>query len=474
MQNKRLFGTLVVLLGLWAQLASAEPRDAAFKASLSAERWQARPARWQPSRTSGGPQLEGPRINIHSVGKVIMVRSTVPQERGGVRGVVVHDFVKLRPAGSPTPSQVSTREAYDQALRLAHDEFALARVSKGQLHCAAVEGVLASSCTDSRGAYRAAISKMASSLNDKYTCYYEPRGWTQQERHRAGTGRGIGISMTSETGGVQVSRVTPGSPAEGLLRVGDQLLQIGATPVRSTTDVQRSIAGSNGQPLVLRLRRGGRLQQVTVQPREYRERLVTTSRVGEGIGVVKLSRFARGAADDVRQAVEGLQQQGGLRGLVLDLRGNRGGLTHEAHQILNLFIGSGDLFYFTRHDAIVKRHQADPARAAFGGLPLAVLVDGDSASSSEIVAGTLQSRGRAKLVGATTFGKGIAQNNHDLPDGGGLQLTAMRIGLALPAGAGQAVYYHGAGLRPDVPVAPTSTGDAALGRAATLLQTRPR
>jgi len=472
MQQKKLLGTLLVLLGLWAQLAAAEPRDAAFKASLSAERWQARPARWKPSRTSGGPQLDGPRINIHSIGKVIMVRSTVPKERDGVRGVVVNDFVKLRPAGSPTPNQVSTREAYETALRLAHDEFALARVTKGQLHCAAVEGVLASSSTDSRGAYRAAISKMASSLGDTYTCYYEPKGWTQQERHRAGTGKGIGISMTSDTRGVQVSRITPGSPAEGQLRVGDQLLRIGATPVRSTTDVQRSIAGSDGQPLTLRLRRDGRVQQITVQPREYRERLVTTSRVGDGIGVVKLSRFARGAADDVRQAVEGLQQ-GGLRGLVLDLRGNRGGLTHEAHQILNLFIGSGDLFYFTRHDAIIKRHQADPTKAAFGGLPLAVLVDKDSASSSEIVAGTMQSRGRAKLVGSTTFGKGIAQNNHDLPDGGGLQLTSMRIGLARPT-AGQAVYYHGHGLRPDLPVAPTSTGDAALGRAAALLQSGAR
>lgn len=262
--------------------------------------------------------------------------------------------------------------------------------------------------------------------------------------------------MSSSTGGVQISRITPGSPAEGILARGDKLVAVGGKAVRSTGDVQRAVSGKLGQPINVTVRRGSQRRQLTLQPAEFKERLVTSTLAGR-VGVVKLSRFAKGAAADVRGALVELQRRSGgaLRGVVLDLRGNGGGSTREAQDLINLFVPQGELFSFKRHGDLIKRHTADPQKALLPGTPLTVLVDGGSASSSEIVAGTLKHRGRARLVGTKTFGKGIAQNIHDLPDGGGLKLTAMEITLGE-----RGARYHGQGLQPDLRVEAGATGAA--------------
>jgi carboxyl-terminal processing protease len=437
------------------------PRNAAFKASLSAERWQVR-SPWRPLRS--GSQPTAPQLRIHSLGKVVVVRSRVPKTHNGVAGVEQRDYVRLRPAGSATPNQVSAHQAHKKTLSLTAKSFALRKVSSTKLHNAAVQGVLSSTARNSRDAYRAAMTGLTVSLGDKYSGYFAPKVWEKKTARRNGTGQGLGISMNSTTGGVQILRVTPGSPAEGILVKGDKLVAVGGKAVRSTGDVQRAVSSKLGQPVNVTVRRGGRRQQLALQPAEFKERLVTSELAGR-VGVVKLSRFAKGAAAGVRGALVELQRRAGgaLGGVVLDLRGNGGGSTKEAHDLINLFVPRGELFSFKRHGDLLKSHSADPQKVLLPSTPLTVLVDGRSASSSEIVAGALKHRGRARLVGTKTFGKGIAQNIHNLPDGGGLKLTAMEITLGE-----RGARYHGQGLQPDLRVEPGARGDpqlrAALGQ----------
>ena len=233
--------------------------------------------------------------------------------------------------------------------------------------------------------------------------------------------------------------------------------------MRSTEDVQRAVTGNLDRSTPVTLERQGRQKTVTVTPKIYQVALVTSELKARGIGAVKLARFAKGSAEQVRGAVTKLQRRNGgrLNGLVLDLRGNPGGLTAEAHSLINMFIPAGDLFFFSRHRKVVKRHTADPAQASFADLRLTVLVDKKSASSSEIVAGSLKQRGRATLVGEKTFGKGIGQSNFNLPDGSGFRLTDFHIGLPVD-GQSKMVLYHQKGIQPHLAVPPADAMERAL------------
>jgi carboxyl-terminal processing protease len=163
----------------------------------------------------------------------------------------------------------------------------------------------------------------------------------------------------------------------------------------------------------------------------------------------------------VREAVTKLHTQH-VSGVVLDLRGNPGGLLDEAVETASAFLDGGPVVSYTRRGAAPVRLDAvgtgDPA------VPLVVLVDGGTASAAEVVAGALQDRGRAVLVGSRTFGKGSVQEPRTLSDGSALELTIARY--ATPAGRS----LEGVGLVPDIDIRPGSAGSVAVRRALDVLR----
>jgi len=436
-------------------------RNTAFKQSLSTTKWQVR-KRFVPS-TARRNAPKQPTMRVHSLGRVIVLRTVEAARVQGRDGKLIKDYVKLRPANAKTPNQLKALKSFNEVMSLTEKRFDLGQVKQAKLFGEAVKGVLKSPATDSRGAYQSAMSQVTTSLGDKYSKYFAPAGWKKDQLRSSGKASGLGITMKAGSSGVRVDKVVKGSPAEGALKTGDRVLEVAGRAVRSTKDVQRAVEGNLDRATPVTLERQGQRRTVTVTPKVYKVKLVTSELKANGIGAVKLARFAKGSAEQVRQAVSALQRRNGgrLNGLVLDLRGNPGGFTAEAQSVLNMFIPSGDLFYFSRHKKVIKKHTADPASTPFADLRLAVLVDKKSASSSEIVAGSFKQRGRATLVGEKTFGKGIGQSNWTLPDGSGFRLTDFHIGLPIQ-GQSRMVLYHKQGIQPDVTVPAASAMERAL------------
>ncbi|ALG72085.1 peptidase S41 [Azospirillum thiophilum] len=284
---------------------------------------------------------------------------------------------------------------------------------------------------------------------DGYSRYTGVQRATNERAQREGYG-GVGLSLDSGTNGrVTVHDVTPHSPAErvGILD-GDQLLAIdGELTSRMTgTDMRDRLRGPTGTLVTLTVARDG------TPPRRLplrRERVVPNTisySLSGDVGLVKLDRFNATTASSLRTAVTTIRQTAGptLRGMVLDLRGNPGGLLDQAVSVADLFMRRGRIISTEgRNPESRQRFDANPDDL-LDGLPLVVLVDGRSASSAEVVASALQDSGRAVVVGASSYGKGSVQTVTRLPNDGELFLTWSRI--YTPAG----YTLHRQGVQPTV------------------------
>jgi carboxyl-terminal processing protease len=225
-----------------------------------------------------------------------------------------------------------------------------------------------------------------------------------------------------------VTQVFPGSPAAAAgIRPGDVIVSIDGVPTAGTSvaaDVARIVgpAGSHVR-LDVRSARGG-LTALTLTRRTITRPLVTSRLVadhGRKVGYVSLSAFARGAGQQVGRAVAGLQKQG-AQALVFDLRDDGGGLVDEAVKVAGDFLPAGSVVVTTKGlhapTTVLKTGGASPTT-----LPLVVLVNGNTASSSEIVTGALQDHRRATVIGTRTFGKGVVQTVLPLRGGASLKIT---------------------------------------------------
>jgi hypothetical protein len=188
-----------------------------------------------------------------------------------------------------------------------------------------------------------------------------------------------------------------------------------------------------------------------------KNRPVTTTMVSEHVGRIVIPGFSKGTGRQVRAAVTELQKQH-VTGIVLDLRGNPGGLLSESVETASAFLAGGHVVTYTRRDELPQH--LDAIGKGDTKTPLVVLVDGGTASGAEVVAGALQDRGRAVIVGSRTFGKGSVQEPHTLSDGSSLALTVARY--TLPSGRS----VEGVGIEPDIDVIRPS---AMIGRALEVL-----
>ncbi|WP_420456825.1 S41 family peptidase [Rubrivirga sp.] len=225
--------------------------------------------------------------------------------------------------------------------------------------------------------------------------------------------------------------IAGGPSDEAGLQPGDRIVEIdGESSVGIDQDgVQSRLKGPRGTTVDIVVKRPGyreRLDYTITRDRIPLNTVIASYMVDDQTGLIKLQRFARTSHDEVRAAIRELQGEG-MERLILDLRGNAGGLLDQAYEIADEFLGSGEMIVYTESRHPGNRRQY---RATAGGVyedgPVIVLIDENSASASEIVAGALQDHDRAYLIGRRTFGKGLVQQQFPMTDGSVLQMTVSR------------------------------------------------
>jgi carboxyl-terminal processing protease len=304
-----------------------------------------------------------------------------------------------------------------------------------------------------------ATQTMLASLHDSHTYYMPPAAWQEYRRRLTGnpgvTGIGVSISSRMDASGIRwifVEDVFPGSPAEsaGIKRF-DRIVQVGATPLRNATAEQASelLRGVAGSVADVTVQRGDQTLKIAVSRAAYQIKSVDAKLIEPGVAYVHLYDFRDRGANDVSAALSTLNAQTPLRAIVLDLRGNSGGLLAEAAALASLFLPSG-----TPLAKVTERNATGMLQSAgappFGNVPLALLVDGRSASASEIVTGALKDTRRATIVGERTAGALGGALTVALPEGG-MSVTALRI--VTPSGA----QVEGVGIAPHTQVALTES-----------------
>jgi carboxyl-terminal processing protease len=284
---------------------------------------------------------------------------------------------------------------------------------------------------DDHTLFKAAINGMILEL-DPHSSFMEPEEHRDLINITQGRYSGIGVEVTVADGRIVIVAATEGGPAASQgLRSGDLITNINDRPIRGR-DLQKAISELRGEPgseiLLGIAREGAEWREVTLVRDFVRVPSVTSRLIDGEFGYFRLSHFHRKSDDDLRQALEKMQtdHDGSLAGIVLDLRNNPGGVIHPAVAIADGFLDDG-LIVFTRgrYAAAQVEYKAKPGQWA-SGVPLVVLVDGGTASASEILAGALQDHERALIVGEQTFGKGSVQSILTMRNGSAIKLTTAR------------------------------------------------
>ncbi len=277
-----------------------------------------------------------------------------------------------------------------------------------------------------------AIREMLEKLNDPYTRFMDPEQFRDMQIDTSGelTGVGIQLSQDAETEELVVVAPIEDTPASqaGVL-AKDVITKIDGQSTEGM-DVNAAVAlirGPVGSEVTLTLRRGTeemdvKLERTRIEIHPVKYTLQTTQSVGK-VGYIRLNQFSANAADEMREAIQTLEQQG-VAGYILDLRSNPGGLLYASIDIARMWLQDGVIVSTVNRQGVSERERAN--NTALTDKPLVVLVDGGSASASEILSGALQDNDRATLVGSQTFGKGLVQSVRGLGDGSGLAVTVAK------------------------------------------------
>jgi carboxyl-terminal processing protease len=354
-------------------------------------------------------------------------------------------FLLLTPAVSAQAPHPASREAARQS----YERLALLGEIIDRIRAEYVDA------PDEAALIEAAIRGMMSSL-DEYSQRLDRQQAREMQQQARGQFGGLGVEVTQREGRTIVVSPIDGSPAARAgLSPGDAITHADGValqdmPLPKVIERLRGEVGTEVRITVVP--EGGQPREITLRRAIINPRIVISRREGD-VAYVRLTVFNQRSSTELRQAVERLLAEIGpnARGVVLDLRNNPGGLLDEAGRVADLFLEEGTIT-FTRGRGGVEsqRLRATPGDIA-RGLPMAVLINGGTASASEIVAGALQDLGRARLVGTTSFGKGSVQTVSPLRDGGALRLTTARY--YTPNGR----MIHGEGIAPDVEVAATGS-----------------
>ncbi|MGH2724484.1 MAG: S41 family peptidase [Actinomycetota bacterium] len=308
---------------------------------------------------------------------------------------------------------------------------------------------------------RAAIEGMLGALNDPYAALLDPDQAREVDDLLTGSFVGIGVWLESSAQGLRVTSIVEGSPAEAAgLKAGDIIAEADGHPMGGVgvDEAARVLRGPEGTTVTL----------VVVSGKEEREVEVTRARVSLADVDARMVRgrvayahplqFGRGMAGRLRAELAQLLEAG-AGAIVLDLRGNRGGLADEAIRVASLFLDHGPVALIREPDEAERRIETSGTPLATD-VPMALLVDGATASASELVVGALADHDRASVVGSPTFGKGsVLTVGHLAGSEESIQFTTAYF--LTPDGH----RIEGRGIRPDVEVLPGGSEDAALERA---------
>lgn len=291
--------------------------------------------------------------------------------------------------------------------------------------------------------YERAARGLVKELNDPYSELFTPKQIADFSRTTNGRYAGLGMEISPPNAGaggggyVTVARVFAQSPAEGGgVQEGDRIVQIDTQATRgwTTTQVQNGLLGTPGTRVRVSFQRPGVAQPITANFTRAIIHIpaVPYSLAFDGtVGYVPVQRFSESTADEIGRAVRALEAKG-AKGIVLDLRGNPGGILEQAVETSNLFLKRGQEVLSQRGRGGESQVYVATEQPLAPTIPLVVMTDGGSASASEIVAGALQDHDRALLVGTTSFGKGLVQTLFPLDGGYALKLTTAKY--YLPSG----------------------------------------
>jgi carboxyl-terminal processing protease len=278
----------------------------------------------------------------------------------------------------------------------------------------------------------ASVDALIGKLNDPYTDYLSPKELQELRDHTDRIYYGVGLQVAERGKEVVVVRVYDGSPAaQQGVKKGDRIVSVDGRDAvgKSLESVVGQIRGDEGTKVTIGVRTGDAAPRELTLTRARIAVPAVDSRVftrdGKKIGYIALAQFSRGAGDALRTTITSLRERG-VDGLVFDLRGDPGGLVDEAVEIAGAFLPKGSTVVVTQGEHSARKVIRTTTDPVAGDLPLEVLVDRNSASASEIVAGALRDAKRGTLIGERTFGKALVQSTIPLRNGGALKLTTQR------------------------------------------------
>ncbi len=296
---------------------------------------------------------------------------------------------------------------------------------------------------------------------DPHSAFLTPENFKEMQVETQGSFGGLGIEITVKDRQLMVVAPIEGTPADRAgLQAADRIVEIDGKPTKDLTlqEAVRRLRGPKGSKVTI-----GVLREGWTEPKSFdivREIIQVKSirfkNLGDGIGYVRVNSFQERTGKDLEKTIEQLMKEG-AKALILDLRNNPGGLLNQAVYVSDIFLDKSQLIVYTsgRMKNQDLRFTAEHS-SNFPKFPMVVLVNGGSASASEIVAGSLQDHKRAVVLGTKTFGKGSVQTVIPLTDGSGLRLTTAKY--FTPSGRS----IHGTGIEPDIIVElPRPQGQAA-------------
>jgi carboxyl-terminal processing protease len=277
----------------------------------------------------------------------------------------------------------------------------------------------------------AAIAGMLKSVNDKYTVFLTPKEYAALNEGLDGStfaGTGIVIQQDPDTKYIDVSNVVPDGPADKAgIQQDDVITAIDGVSTKGLTIEQASarLRGKVGTQVRLTIERDGKTlaQPIQITRAEIHQLSVYEKMLPGKIGYVELTVFGRDTGAELERALDRLQQDG-ARAIVMDLRDNGGGYLEAALDVSSKFIASGPIVSVESRGSNVTTYEAE--NTAIPPVPLAVLVNGHTASASEITSGAIQDSGVGAIIGTRTFGKGVVQEILPLPDGSAIKITDAR------------------------------------------------
>ncbi|MEL6776032.1 MAG: S41 family peptidase [Cyanobacteria bacterium J06597_16] len=319
----------------------------------------------------------------------------------------------------------SPKMVLDEAWQLVHQEYVDSNFNR--VDWLGVRQTLLSGEYTTRDAAYSELRRVLRRLEDPYTRFLNPAQYSALTEQTSGEVSGVGVRLEETSEGLVVSTILTDSPAERAgMEAGDVILIIDGRSGRNLTveGASELIRGESGSQITMTLRRLDGSEESIILTREVVSVPTVSFELQQQstmkVGYIRLDEFSSHAAEQMKVAIDTLTEQG-AEAFVLDLRGNPGGLLQASIDISRMWLPRGSIVRTVDRDGHSDEITAN--RTAISDLPLAVLVNGQSASSSEIVTGALGDNDRAVVVGNPTFGKALVQSLHGLSDGSGLAVT---------------------------------------------------